>query len=325
MKLRGHRLGAGGVDGSQIATLQNKAAVKIAGLLDWAMAATQVAKPVVMISGFWRSGTTWLQECIADSIGAKTVFEPLSPANPRRNLMLKSAFPDSADAKEALIPGPMLGCSPFWKYVDDAFYGRYSSHFMLSCRRNIREGLHRHIVVKDVRLQFNLQHVHDRYALPIIHVRRDPFAVIASLIAADWQWSFERVRLADLLSPAHRLSAGEVEAFDCDATSRIAAYWAITEHFAAQSLRGKDWGCMLSYEAIRRDPQIALTHICTWLGIDQIRTADFDRPSASTHSAAHPENTRTEPELCRRLTDGQISRIREVITRIYPVSLAALS
>src|SRR5262245_54727605 len=33
----------------------------------------------LLLSGFWRSGTTWLQEALRDVLYAKTLFEPLCP------------------------------------------------------------------------------------------------------------------------------------------------------------------------------------------------------------------------------------------------------
>jgi len=313
------------VDGSQAATFQNKVAVKTAKMLDWGMAVSHRTKPVVLVSGFWRSGTTWLQEMLADSIGAKTVFEPLAPANPRLIAMLKRIFPDSPDCREALIPGPRPDDNAFWRYLDDALIGKYSCHFMLSCRQKVSEALLDRIVVKDVRLQFNLEHIHARYGLPVIHLRRNPFAVAASLLAADWQWSFERVRLADLFSepfaaPLLAELPGDVaEAIDRDALSRIAAYWAITERFIDETLGNKDWARVLSYERVRKAPQRELSNVCAWLGIDPIRMADADAPSASTH----PASTRQAPGRQRRtLSEAQLAWVGEIVTQIYPAAFA---
>jgi hypothetical protein len=242
--------------------------------------------------------------------------------------MLERIFPQSPDCREALIPGPRADDPAFWSYLDDALTGKYSCHFMLSCRRKLSEGLLSRIVVKDVRLQFNLRRVHDRYGLPVIHLRRNPFAVAASLLAADWQWSFERVRLADLFSePAARpfladLPSETVEAIDRDAVSRIAAYWAITERFVARTLEDEAWGRILSYEAVREAPQLELARICAWLGLDPVGTADFDAPSASTHPTAGPTG-RGQERWRRTLTEAQVARIGEIVTQIYPASLAA--
>ncbi len=63
--------------------------------------------PIVLVSGFWRSGTTWVQECLAESLGAKTIFEPLSPQEPRRRAFLASRFPADEDALQAFIPGSL--------------------------------------------------------------------------------------------------------------------------------------------------------------------------------------------------------------------------
>lgn len=35
----------------------------------------------LVINGFWRSGTTWLQQAVADSLSARCVYEPLESRN----------------------------------------------------------------------------------------------------------------------------------------------------------------------------------------------------------------------------------------------------
>ena len=34
----------------------------------------------LLINGFWRSGTTWLQQTFVDAMDAKSLFEPFSPS-----------------------------------------------------------------------------------------------------------------------------------------------------------------------------------------------------------------------------------------------------
>jgi hypothetical protein len=55
------------------------ASMRAARAVDLITGRLGAARPVVFVSGFWRSGTTWMQELLAKSLHAKTVFEPLLP------------------------------------------------------------------------------------------------------------------------------------------------------------------------------------------------------------------------------------------------------
>jgi hypothetical protein len=48
------------------------------GLMDYI--ASQQLKNTLLINGFWRSGTTWLQQTLVQALNAKSLFEPFSPA-----------------------------------------------------------------------------------------------------------------------------------------------------------------------------------------------------------------------------------------------------
>ena len=304
------------VDDAQPAPARVRLAVAGARAIDWSLAGLRLAEPVALVSGFWRSGTTWVQECLAESLGAKTVFEPLSPVDRGRRAQLVGQVPGGEDALQAFIPPPCPAEDPLWTLLDAAFTGRHSSNFLLSCRPDVAESFKRRIVVKDVRLQFNLPGIHRRFAVPVVHVRRHPGAVVASLLAADWHWSFERVRLSDIL-PAP--SGEAVRAFDTDALSRIAAYWAVTERQVAASLEGQPWARTVTYEDIVASPSAVFADLCRWVGRAQICTAAFDRPSASAHPGSFPPSGRNVHDRWRQsLSEAQVDRIARIVDDLHP-------
>ena len=310
------RLVGGYVDAAQPAPARIKVAVAGARAVDWSLARLGLAEPVALISGFWRSGTPWIQECLAESLGAKTVFEPLSPLVPGRREQLAGRLSGGEDALQAFMPAECPDDDPLWGFLERTFTGRRGSNFLLSCRRDVGEALRRRIVVKDVRLQFNLAAVHRRFAIPIIHVRRHPCAVVASLLAADWHWSFERVRLSEILSDAARDMPRD---FDGDALSRIAAYWALTERHVARTVRGQPWALLVTYEDVVLDPFAAFAKLCRWVDRRQVRTAAFDRPSASVHPDMFVSPSRTHHDRWRRSLDrARIARVEQIVDHIHP-------
>jgi hypothetical protein len=286
----------------------------LAGLVDWTTARLGRARPVVLVSGFWRSGTTWLQELLAAGIGAKTVFEPLSPQNARRSDMLQRAGIARHDVREALIPGPAAPTDPMWRYLDAAFSGAYGSNFTRACRQSVRESLLTTIVVKDVRLQFNLDRAHERYRLPVIHIRRHPGAAIASLLAQRWTWSLRDVSLHDLVPDRF----AELAAFDGDAISRLAAYWAVTEKYVDATLEKRAWATTVTYEDAVAAPGPVVSTLCDFIGRTQTKIPDFHAPSASHFGQADLAFAARPDRWKETLGAADIERIRSIVATIYP-------
>ncbi len=285
----------------------------VAGGIDAALGFAGLARPILLVNGFWRSGTTWLQECLCDALGAKSIFEPLSPQEPRRRAFLESRFPGDEDALQAFIPGPFEDGSPVWAALDAACHGMRGGAFLLSCRGSVAESARAAIVVKDVRLHGNLVGFHRRFGVPVLHVRRHPCAVAASLIAADWHWSFSRVRLARMDPAAEALAA-----YDTDGLSRIAAYWAYVERQASRALDAQPWGRILAYEEFAARPAEALADLCGWLGRRRRRDPDFGRPAASVHPDVFAARASSPEPWRAALSGADIERVEGIADAIFP-------
>lgn len=289
------------------------AGVAAAGLVDAGWGLAGLARPAVVVNGFWRSGTTWLQECLTESLGAKSIFEPLSPQEPRRRAALEPRFPGDEDALQAFIPGPIPEGASEWRSFAAACHGLYGGTFLLSCRTRLSESARTAIVVKDVRLHRNLAGVHRRLGIPVVHLRRHPCAVAASLIAADWHWSFARVRLARLAPEAAALRP-----YDTDGLSRIAAYWAHVERQAARSLAGRAWGRTVAYEALVADPEAVVADLCDWLGLRRRGTPDFARPAASIHPDVFAARRAVSEPWRRTLSESEVQRVERIADAVFP-------
>jgi hypothetical protein len=137
--------------------------------------------------------------------------------------------------------------------------------------------------------------------------------VVASLVAADWHWSFARVRLARLAPEAAALRP-----YDTDAVSRIAAYWAHVERQAAQALAGQAWGKAVAYEALAADPGAVVADLCDWLGLRRRGTPDFSRPAASVHPDVFAARAAAPEPWRRTLSEAEIRRVEEIADAVFP-------
>ena len=257
----------------RVSGISGRSSIGVALAIDLIAGGLGVAKPIVFVSGFWRSGTTWLQELLAESLRAKTVFEPLCPQNPVWHRHLMAMGVAQWDLKEAFIPGRADANDPMWTYLDRTFSAAIGSEMSVKCRSAVSELFRRAIIVKDVRLQLNLETIHRRYDVPVVHLRRHPCAVTSSLMSARWPWSFDAVRLPSLLAPLvddlrdeDLPSIADLEPFDGDTVSRIAAFWAITECLAERRVRNRPWAVILPYEDAVLDPVGTIHDLCKLIG-----------------------------------------------------------
>jgi hypothetical protein len=112
-------------------------------------------------------------------------------------------------------------------------------------RKGLSESLRPRLVVKFVTAQLCLRAAQNTFGMPVLHVYRDPRAVIASVRKTRWHWLFDHLSLREqLLSPRDGRAEhferwrGEILEYDqADAVARLAAYWALSEAFLRDSYR----------------------------------------------------------------------------------------
>jgi hypothetical protein len=254
----------------------------------------------LVVSGFWRSGTTWLQESLAQLLGAKTVFEPFHFEVPAAWALLSRSQPAVKPAPVLELHMPYCGDAELSGELRSVFggalRGTLAGRGTRLLRTDPRECLRRRILVKLVRGHLCLRAAQRTFGMPIIHVYRDPRGVVASVLQTGWGWLFDHLRLAEqLLEPRDgRAAAFEpwreaIEEYDAqDTIVRLAAYWAITERFLRDSLPSDVGGrCLfLSYEELCRKREDFLVETVARLGLPappaSRRRAVLDQESLST-------------------------------------------
>jgi hypothetical protein len=129
----------------------------------------------------------------------------------------------------------------FGKALRSQSWGSWLRRF----RKGLPESLKPRLVVKFVRAQLSLRAAQNTFGMPVLHVYRDPRAVIASVRKTRWHWLFDHLSLREqLLEPrdgrAERFERWRDEILEYDrgdAVARLAAYWALSETFLRDSYR----------------------------------------------------------------------------------------
>lgn len=192
---------------------------------DYAFAA--VTTPVLLVSGFWRSGTTWALETFSRLLQAKSIFEPFHPY-----VQEYSAIVGNKHA--AYMPSFTPSIAAF---LTRAMRGAVGSAWVRTSRHSILESCRTRSVAKLVRGQFCLPSLTRRLGIPIVHIRRSPYAVMASILRGTWgEWMWD-IDLAHVLPERVRqLYYTQIEQSRSEHwLVRVVLLWAISEQFVCDS------------------------------------------------------------------------------------------
>lgn len=311
-------------------------------LLDRIVATRLNPASAVLVTGFWRSGTTWLQQVLAGGLRAKSIFEPffqdlseydavleedfdLPYASPEYVSMFmpygKTSLPKSSGMYHYLR-NALRGTTPSsWvrgvRFRRRGIEGRLSRGRLRDALDRVKDAFRRRVVVKSVRAHLLLPAIHETFDPRIIHIRRDPRSVIASLHRKGWtdKWAGEISLVDQLLRPTDgRISffeewESEIRAYDQKSvTHRLAAYWSLCEKFVS-SLPDHHRRAALSHEELYLKGSQLLEKKLRSLAFVDDPSEYFGAPSAMSEKREH-----TTEERLRRWKEMDVSKIEAVET-----------
>ena len=278
--------------------------------IDQRVAAQIDPRDSLFMCGFWRSGTTWLQETLTTLLAAKLVFEPLySGVHDLKAIYRRDAY--LMNKKQAFLrlympfcSEPTLDSHPLHGFFERALRSALPGRWVRIYRRDLDESARTKVIVKCVRAQLCLRAVQNTFGMPVIHIYRDPRAVAASAEMTTWKKQFEPLSLRrQLLEPRDGRAdffgqwRDEIIHYDKQGpAARLAAYWALTEHFVQHSYAdAPNRVVFVSYEDLCRRREAVVLELLQKLGVppvgahSQVLDADSSTTSEGRRGASVDE------------------------------------
>jgi len=267
-------------------------------LIDHYLCSTIDLKAGLVVSGFWRSGTSWIQQSLATLMNAKTVFEPLDPVALSQNAPHFNQ-PTNMNIITSSVYMPFAtnnfdDCPALYSYLKKSFKADLKGGWIRRTRKSIKESFRRKVVVKFVRGHLFLPAIQKTFSVPIIHLYRDPRAIIASVKRGNWWggWldsfslSEQLINLDDGRSEFFNYWVDDIVKYDKDGGMlRVAAYWALTERFVRQCCIDHGTNIIfVSYDNLQENLEDSLREILEQAGIKSIyqKKLNSETPSPTT-------------------------------------------
>jgi Sulfotransferase family len=288
------------------------------GLMDL-IAANKVTNSI-LVHGFWRSGTTWLQQTLVNATGSKSLFEPYSPASGHKWSKLDRN--ESEASRSVYLPLSAAHLSSWERFKLDLSLRGVGMHgYTHFLRQSPAEAWSEYLVVKFTRLGFLLDFVADRSDAQLIHLRRNLAAVYASFKETDWSWRFEDVRFSEIYkledydagSDEHEI-VSILRQHDDTPEQRLAALWSLSEQFAQRAISAGKAHLVLYEDMLDQGAEILNS-----LNIGTFNIASND--AASPVSNAGRERLSSfarKHDWKTRLTASEIDTIISVCRELYP-------
>ncbi len=280
----------------------------------------------IIINGFWRSGTTWLQSKICVSVKGKSVFEPFGPYVGNDVIYSKSDLMKSNLSREfqsAFMPFVSVKekSSSLNEFIDSSLNANIKSKVIRRLRPSFLSSFRNIVVCKFVRGSLLLPYLIREYSeIPIIHIYRDPRAVIASITRNGWGYWFEDFSLQDHFL---NMNDGRSDYFnnfqefilkydEQDVQSRICAYWCLTERFIIDNVSDEKNFLRVSYdELITTDFKIVTSFLSNYnfkwyennYGEKSSATTSQYRKSLSSKEKRDSWKKELDPTLKKKIED----------------------
>lgn len=274
----------------------------------------------IIITGSARSGTSWLSEVIARQFRYRMLFEPEHEFNTSKGVLIADQWiQDFKNAPEA------------YHYLKQVFANRVDNDWIaqLSNRKykmHLLPFIPKKYVIKFVRANLSAKYMNETFKIPVIHIIRNPYDVLASQQRVQFPWLYNlehfknQADLMTLVKKEFNFDINNTESFSL--IELLTTRWCLENVLPLQVFEPLQYNHrFIRHEDLRNDINIFL-ELCKEFNLEPIDdiAREYTRPSSKTH----PRSTIINPEKTdRKFKPEELKQINRILhifrCELYPI------
>ena len=274
----------------------------------------------LIITGSARSGTSWLSEVIARQFRYRMLFEPEHEfKTPRGILVADQWIRDRMDSPEA------------HQYLKQVFANRVDNDWIAQ-NSNRKYKMHlwpfipKKYIVKFVRANLSAKYMNKNFEIPLIHIIRNPYDVLASQRRVNFPWLYnlnhfkKQDDLVALIIEEFNFDLRHTEVFS--PLEILTLRWCLENVLPLQTFEPYQYKHrIVRHEDLRNDLNVFLD-ICKEFNLEPIDDIEkeYKRPSSKTHPRSKIIDPTKKDQKFNEEELGQINRILNIFRcDLYPI------
>jgi hypothetical protein len=265
----------------------------------------------IIILGSARSGTSWLAETIAKQHRYRLLFEPDHEFQTKKGKLICDKWIEN---KEQAGKGHRYLKKVFANRVDNDWIAQNSNR---KWKRHLWPVIPKKIVVKFVRANLMGAYLNKTFKIPVLHIIRNPYDVIASQNRVKFPWLYdlkhfqEQPRLVQLIQEHFGFNIRETHSFN--ALEKLALRWCIENVIPLEVIKYTSPSYrVVTHEDLRADIKL-YREVCSQFNLTPISNLEemYSAPSSKTH----PKSDVRNPHLNKnKLPIEEIKKVDAILT-----------
>jgi len=251
-------------------------------------------KKHVIVVGSARSGTSWLAELLARPSRYRLLFEPEHEFQTSQGKWLS----DQWIQKDSYTQNQIQYLKKvFANRVDNDWIAQHSNR---KYKRHLWPFIAKKYIIKFVRCNLSAPFYLEYFGIPVIHLIRNPYAVIASQERVQFPWLYNLSHFQQQAPLVNQIKAQfNIDISQLDTYSKrglLALRWCIENVFILQKKELPENYFLIRYDEITKDPN-QFIQLCNSIGFQHVNhlTDWYQRPSSKTHPKSAIITQKTTP------------------------------
>lgn len=274
----------------------------------------------IVIVGSARSGTSWLSELLARQYRYRMLFEPEHEFNTENGKLICDQW---LRTKDKSLKAHHYLVKIFQNRVDSDWIGQISNR---KYKMHLWPFVPKKYIIKFVRANLSAKHINEKFKIPVIHIIRNPYDVLASQQRVNFPWLYNleyfniQKELVDMVNLEFNFNLLE-DAKNFSPLEILTLRWCLENIIPLQVCESYQYKHrIVKHEDLRNDIQVFLD-LCKEFNLEPLSDIEkeYKRPSSKTHPKSSIINKKAKDLKFSTEELHRINRLLDIFKcNLYP-------